>query len=186
MPSTTDRLDVTTDADPAILTALIRQALVIGVFLLVAGLVGVLPGATRQIPGTGLRIAAVLTAGLTGAIVVTILLSTPAMGALVRDVVSGPPAVVEDLAGAARYGLVFVAVLVAYAGLEPVVVPLVGADSVWVYDVGFLGFALFPVVAIARRLHRCADPVSRELAESLAGSHRANTGDAEAPADDVG
>lgn len=185
MPSTNDRLAVTTDVDPAIVQAVVRQGLVVGVLVLVGGLVRVLPGAGREIPGTGLSVGALMTTGVAAAVLATIVLSTAAVGTLVRACVVGPREVVDDLAGAARFGLVLLAVLVAYAGFAPSVVPQLAGDSVWAYDVAFLGFALFPVVGVARRLHRSADPVARELSRWLVGPEP-GTGGAETGADGSG
>lgn len=180
MPSSNDRLSVTTDVDPATLHAVIRHALVVGVLLVIGGMVTVLPGSARELPGTPVTVEALLVTTVAAAVFVTILLATPALGALVRSCLDGPPDVVDDLATAARYGLVFVAVLVAYAGFAPVVLPLVDGGSAWTYDVAFLGFALFPLVAIGRRLYRSADPVARELSRALVSTGSADRGDVDA------
>lgn len=168
MPSTRERLTVTTDVDPETLHAVIRHGLVVVVLLVIGSLVTVLPGGWRELPGTGVSVEALLTSTVALAVVATLLLALPAVGSLVRATLRGPPAAVDDLAAAARYGLVFAAVLVAYAGLLPTVVPLLPADAVWTYDVAFLGAALYPVAAIGRRLYRSADPVARTLSESVA------------------
>lgn len=179
MPSTDERLAVTTDLDPGTLHGVIRHGLVVGVLLLIGALVTVLPGGWRELPGTGVSVEALLSTTVALAVVATLLLALPAVGALVRAAISGPPTVVDDLAGAARHGLVFAAVLVAYVGLLPTVGPLLPADALWTYDVAFLGAALFPVAAIGRRLYRSADPVSRALSESVVETWGADRGEAE-------
>lgn len=186
MPSTEDRLAVRTDVDATTLQAVIRHGLVIGVLLVVGALVTVLPGASRELPGTAVAIESLLATAVAGAVFAAILLATPAVGALVRACVEGPPDVVDDLAGAARYGLVFVAVLVAYAGFAPTVVPLLAEGTTWMYDVAFLGFALFPVLAIGRRLYRSADPVALELARSMVETGGPDPGDGDAASSEGG
>lgn len=164
MPSTDRRLTVTTDVDPAILEPVLRAGLVVGVLFLVGALVALLPGASRELPGTAVTLGGLLTATVTLAVVGALVLATTAVEVLVRGIVSGPDETVGDLAGAARYGVVFVAVLVAYGGLAPAVLPLLAPGAAWMYDVAFLGFALFPLLAAGRRLYRSADGVASELA----------------------
>lgn len=178
VPEFDEPLSIATDLRPAPIRGVIRDGFAVGVLLIVAGFVSVLPGAGRELPGTDLAVGALLSAAVALAVVVATLLATSSVGALVEAVLEGPPDVVGDLAAAARYALAFVAVLVAHRGLSPVVVPLLAPGSVWVYDVAFLGFALFPVAAITRRLYRNADAVAEDLAAAAVGTTGSDGGDA--------
>lgn len=179
VPEDDDRLAITTDLHPETIRGVIRDGVGVGILLVVAGFVTVLPGAGRELPGTDLAIGALFAAAVSMAVVAAIVLATSSVGALVRAALCGPSDVVRDFAAAARYVLVFVAILVAYRGLAPVVVPLLTPDAVWVYDVAFLGFSLFPVLAIARRLYRNADVIATDLAEAVAGPSGGPPEDAE-------
>lgn len=170
MVSDRDTLAVTADLEVETTQAVLRDAVGIGALLLVVGMVSFLPGAGRTIPGTTLTLGAVVSTFVWVAIVAAILLATPTVGMLVSAAVEGPRDVVADLEGAARYALVFVAIVVAYDGWGAVAVPLLAPAGTWMYDVAFLGFALVPVVAIGRRLYRNADPIAAGLATALVGS----------------
>ena len=177
VPDDDERLAITTDLHTETIRDAIRDGVGVCVLLVVAAFVAVLPGAGREVPGTDLAIGALLSAAVSLGIVVSVLVATPSVGALVEAILRGPSSAVDDFAAAARHALVFVAVLVAYRGLAPVVVPLLASDGTWMYDVAFLGFALFPVVAIARRLYRNADVLATDLANAITGSSPGSIGD---------
>ena len=163
MPSSTDRLALSTELEPATLQPVLRNAVLAGILVGLLFLVAVLPGAGRALPGTGLTVGGLGTSTVATGIVVTILYATRPASRLVRAQLRGPSEVVDDFAGAAGFAVSFVAVLVAHWGLAPAVVPLLGPDRVWMYDAAFLGFALLPTVAIAHRLVRNADVVAEHL-----------------------
>jgi len=177
VPRDDERLAITIDLPTGTVRDAIRDGVGVCILLVVAAFVAALPGAGRELPGTGLAVGALLSTAVSLGIVATILVATSSVGALVEAALRGPSAVVEDFASTARYALVFVAVLVTHRGVAPIVVPLLAADAVWIYDVAFLGFALFPVLAIARRLHRNADVMATDLAIAVTGSSPDSVGD---------
>lgn len=172
----TNHLRLATNRSPTALQPVLRDVVVIAVLVLVLGLASVLPGAGRPLFETGITVGDAATALVAAGIVGVVLHVAPAVGDLVRAHVRGRTDVVEDLARAAQYLVVFLAVLVAHRGLAPVVLPLLRPDATWAYDVVFLGFALFAVVAVGYRLARNADEVAHWLTDELSGSSAVPSG----------
>ena len=155
------------DRDTAQATA--KLALTTIALICLFAIVSRLPGIHRLIPGTPVSFVAVVSATITLAIVGSLLLLAPTLAAIVRSTADGPESVVDDVASVVHLFVVLLAVLVAHAGLAPLIVPLL-EGAAWVYDVVFLALALPPLVVLVARLYVSIDPLSELLAEKVAGS----------------
>ncbi|MDQ2051962.1 hypothetical protein RBH26_15905 [Natronolimnohabitans sp. A-GB9] len=163
-----------TDARPSIPASLDRDVvqsvskLVLATLslLFVLGLVTVLPGVDRLVPGTPITFVAIVSAIVTIVVVGLLLSLAPALATLVRSTLEGPESVVEDVAAVSQLFVVLVAVLVAHRGLAPAIVPILDGMT-WIYDVVFLAFALPPLAILAARLYVSLDPISELLAEKV-------------------
>lgn len=132
--------------------------------VLLLSLAWLLPGIGRVVPGTPVTFVAVLGALVTLAIVSLLLFLAPALATLVRSTLEGPQHVVEDVATIVQLLVVFVAIVVAHRGLEPVIVPLFGGAG-WAYDVLFFALALPPLAVVALLLYVSLDPMAQVLAD---------------------
>lgn len=112
-----------------------------------------LPGLGTEIPGAPVSFST-LAGGVITLVMVGIILNfgreiEPRIG----RAVSGPADVVEDMATIAKFLVFLVSIIIAYGGLESLVLPFLIPDpGSWAYDVVFLLGALIPTVIIAQRM----------------------------------
>jgi len=113
-----------------------------------------LPGLGTDIPGAPISFATVA-AGLITLVMVGIIANFGReIEPRINQVLSGPATVVRDLSQAIKHIIFLVALVLAYGGLSPVVVPFLFPDpGPWVYDVVFLLIALGPTLIIAQRMY---------------------------------
>jgi len=130
-------------------------------------LVTLLPGLDRLVPRTPVTFAAVVSAVATVVLAGLLLYAAPKVALLTRLTLSGPRAVVGNVASVAYWLVVLAAVLVAHGGLAGVVTPFVAG---WLYDAAFLLLALPAVAVVAARLYDGLDPSAEALADLVAGS----------------
>ncbi|ELY87748.1 hypothetical protein C483_17663 [Natrialba hulunbeirensis JCM 10989] len=144
--------------------------LLLGTIALLAfvGLVSVLPGVDRVIPGTPITVMAIVSFVATIAVVGLLLVLAPGLAELVRSTLDGPQQVVDDIASVVHLFVVLVAVLVAHSGMAPAITPLL-EGATWVYDVVFFAIALPPLAILAARVYVSLDPMSELLADRVAG-----------------
>lgn len=131
-------------------------------------LLSLLPGVDRLVPQTPVTFAAVVGAIVTVAVVALLAHAAPRLATLVRMSLTGPRAVVENVASIVYWLVVLAAVLVAHRGLAGVVTPFLDGAG-WLYDVAFLLFALPAVAVIAARLYVTLDPAADLFADRIAG-----------------
>lgn len=136
--------------------------------LFVLGLVSLLPGLDRLLPGVGVTLAAVVWAVATLAVAGLLVYAAAGLAALTRLALEGPREVVESVAAVVYWTAVLAAVLIAHRGLVPVLAPLLDGTG-WAYDLLFLVAALAPLAVIAARLSACLDPAADAVAERVAG-----------------
>lgn len=134
---------------------------------LLSYLVTLLPGTDRLIPGTNVSVVAVAGAVAGLAITAILLYAAQRLAAITRDVLDGPPRLVEHVASIVHWLVVLAAVLVAHAALAPVVLPVLG-DLAWIYDVAFLLASVPILVVVAVRLYVALDPAADLVADSVA------------------
>ncbi|GAB3026445.1 hypothetical protein [Natronobiforma cellulositropha] len=157
---------------------LVRIALIAVGGLVLLGLVSLLPGLEVLFGGFEISVSAVLLALGTYLVAGGLLAVAGRVEALVADSLEGPQRVVEDTGAIAKYLFVFVALLVAYQGFAPALVPMVeNVAAAWVYHLVFLLVTLVPVALIARRLHRSLDPVTDLITRGLLDSRTRRTGE---------
>lgn len=171
---TDDELKLTDGIDRTAVTPVVREGVVVLGILALTLLGTALPGAERAFPGTAVTIEGVVISLGTLGIVASLLYAVPAVRDLVTESIEGPSSIVADAAAVAGYAVAFVAVLIAYWGLAPVLGSLI--DVPWAYDLAFLLFALFPLGLMAHRFVRALDPIVRFLTAELVGPDERDAG----------
>jgi hypothetical protein len=156
----------------------VKLLLVAGGLFLLWGMVTNLPGVDRVVPATGVSFGALLgglvTLGIVGILGYLALHVEPP---LVR-VLGGPVDLAVEVAAMAKHAILFVAVLVAYNGLEGLVLPsLAAADLGWTYDLLFFVLALVPTLAIAVLMYRNYEEVASLVSSRLVSEDRGETPD---------
>lgn len=136
-----------------------RRLIAILVVAIVLTLATLLPGIERTVPGTQVTGLAVLEAAGTVVIAGLLVAVTPALARIVRAMLDGPESVVADVADGIRLIVVFVAVIVAYNGVESAVVPLLG-NAAWLYDGAFLLIGAVPLALLSVRLYHSLDDMA--------------------------
>ena len=134
--------------------------------LFVAYLLTLLPGVGGVIPRTPITVVALIGAFVSLVVVALLVVAAPKLAQLTRMSLSGPVAVVENLASLVYWLVVLAAVLVAHRGLAAAVEPLLDGTA-WAYDLFFLLAALPAVAIIAARLYATLDPAAELFADSV-------------------
>lgn len=143
--------------------------------LIAAGLVGLwwmvtnLPGLDALVTIRGVSLGTVLGAFVTLAVVGVLVFVASATETALRSVLGGPTDLVADVAAAAKHLLLFVAVLTAYDGLAPAVMPtLAPADLAWTYHLLFLVLALVPLATVVLAVYGNVDDIAERITDRLA------------------
>lgn len=154
---------------------------VVKVLLVAAGLgvlwlmVTSLPGLDELVPVQPVPVSALLGGTVTLGIVAALAYAAVALQAVLEGVLSGPRELVADAAAMAKHVVLFVALLVAYDGFGPILVPTLEAAGLeWVYHLTFLALALVPTVVIAECIYHDVDEVAGLLTSRLADSNDAD------------
>lgn len=127
-----------------------------------------LPGLDTSIPETPITFATVA-GGIITLVMVGIVVNfgreiEPRMVRAIR----GPEDVVTALAQATKFVIVLIAIILAYDGVDAMVVPFLVPDpGRWVYDALFLLVALLPTVIIARAIFDNLDEMTDLLTEQV-------------------
>lgn len=127
-----------------------------------------LPGLDTGIPETPISFATVA-GGLITLIMVAIVANfgREIEPRIVRAI-SGPIEVITDLAQAVKFLVFLVAIILAYGGINTMVVPFLVPDpGMWVYDALFLLIALVPTIVIARAIFDNLDEMTDVLTEQV-------------------
>jgi hypothetical protein len=149
-------------------TTVVRLLLAAGALVVLWGLLSSLPGVERLVPVADVSYAAVIGAVMTVAVVAVLLAVAVVVQPLAFVALSGPTDLVAAAASIARHLVLFVAVLVAHAGLKPLFEPTLAAtDFLWVYDLLFLALALVPTLIVAARTFGNVTPVANLVTERL-------------------
>lgn len=157
--------------DERTLKPVVKLLLIVGALMLMWALVSNLPGIDAVIPQTAVTFGAVLGAMLTLGIVAVLTVVAVRIEPLVTQVLTGPKSVVADAASMTKHFLLFVAVITAHSGLEPLVVPpLRFVGLAWTYDMLFLVLALVPTAIIATRTSGNVDEVASLISGRLTSS----------------
>jgi len=132
----------------------------------VLGLVTLLPGVDRLLPGTDVSIGALVRAIAALVVSGTLVYTASGLTALLAPTVRGE--LTRNATSIVYWLSILAAVLVAHWGLAPLVAGVF--DSLlWVYDTAFLLLALGPLVVIAVRLYASLDPAADAFAERVSG-----------------
>jgi hypothetical protein len=134
--------------------------------ILLLGLVSVLPGIDRLVPGSPVTFMALVSAIVTILLVGLLLSLAPAVRRLVRSALDGPRLVVDDIAMIAQLLVVFVGIVIAHRGLAPATVPLLDGLA-WFYDLAFFLIALPPLAVIAYQVYASLDPMAELLTDRV-------------------
>lgn len=154
--------------DESTLEPIVKLLLVVAGLFLLWGLVANLPGIEAVVPATAVTLGAVLGAAVTLGIVFALAAVAVALEPALVQAMSGPADVVDDAATIAKHVVLFVAVVVAHGGLEPLVAPTLEAvDLAWTYDLLFLVLALVPTAVIALTMLRGFDGAATHLTGRL-------------------
>ncbi|WP_169924396.1 zinc ribbon domain-containing protein [Natrinema ejinorense] len=121
-----------------------------------------LPGVETQIPGLTRVTFGALAGAIISLVMVGIIVSfAREIEPRLNRVLSGPDHIVMDISEAVKYALFLAGILIAYNGLEGVIVPFLIPDpGPWVYDVVFLAMALAPTILIAQRIYRNIEEIT--------------------------
>lgn len=148
----------------------VSKLLLIAVWVgFVSYLFTLLPGVDRVIPRTPITLVALASAVATTALVGLLVYVAPKLAALVRMGFEGPYLIVENVSSAVYWSVLLAAVLVSHRGFSGLARPLFG-ESMWLYDVTFLLWALPAVAVIGARLYASVEPSSELVADRIAGS----------------
>ena len=165
------------DLEEPVVRRIVRTGLALAGLLFLLGLATVLPGVDRLAAGLSVPPAALALAAATLLVVVALLRVAPEVERLLEGALDGPVGVVANAAAAAKLLVGFLAVVVAYRGFAPAVTPTFEAFEVGgLYHLGFLAAGAAVLLALARRLYRCWDPLTRlvtaRLVDAAGGSSR--------------
>lgn len=139
----------------------------VGLFVL-RFIVTSLPGLDTAIPETPITFATVA-----GGIITLIMVAIVAnFGREIEPrmvrAISGPRDVIEALAQATKFLIVLIAIILAYDGIDSMVVPFLVPDpGRWVYDAMFLLVALVPTIVIARAIFDNLDEMTDVITEQV-------------------
>ncbi len=134
--------------------------------VLLLGLVSLLPGIDRLVPGSPVSFMALVSAVVTIALVSLLISLAPAVKRLVTSALDGPRLLVDDVATIAQLLVVFVAIVIAHRGLAPAIVPLLDGLA-WLYDLAFFLLALPPLAFIVWQVYDSLDPMAELLADRV-------------------
>jgi hypothetical protein len=152
--------------DETRLVSAVKLLLVVGALFVTWVMVTNLPGAAALVPSTEVSYAALLGALVTLGVVAVLGYVAVTVEPLVESALTGPADLVSDAASLVEHLVLFVAVVTAYRGFEPVVDPSLDAVGLaWAYHLLFLALALVPTAVVAVRMYANVD----ELATLLAG-----------------
>ncbi len=167
------------EVEPSTVHRIVRTGVALAGLLFVLGLATVLPGVERLVAALAVPPLALALAVGSLLIVAAMLWVAPTVERAVSQALDGPAGAVADAAASAKLLVGFLAVVVAYNGLAPLVTHLIGAFDVptGLYDLAFLVVGLLVLGAFARRLARCWDPVSRLLTDHVLEATGARWGD---------
>lgn len=183
MTSEGQRLRVGLDLEQSTVRRIVGALVGLAGFLVVLGLVAVLPAVDRLLAGLAVAPAALFVGVATLLIVLVLLFLAPAVGALVEQTLDGPAEIVEGAAASAMYLVGFGAVVLAYRGFEGLLTPLFAAFGIGgLYHLGFLALGVVVLGAFARQLYGCWAPVTdlvTDYVTSASGSDRSPTPDCE-------
>lgn len=178
MQTKIDRLIDTDALEKRTLEPVVKLLLMAVALVFMWALVSNLPGIDAFVPQTAVTYGAVVGAMLTLGIVAVLTTVAFRLEPLVVQLLSGPSDVVDDAASIATHVVLFVAVVTAYRGLAPLVVPSLDAvDLVWTYDMLFLAVSLVPMGVIALKLAANLDEVASLISERLTSSADDGRGD---------
>lgn len=159
-------LAVGPSVEQSTLRRIVSIGLALGGLLVLLGLVSLLPGIDRLVAGLSISPFALLSAIATALVVVALLWVAPTVGRAVEEALDGPAAVVRNASSAAALLVGFLAVVVAYRGFAPAVTPLFDAFGLeGIYHLAFLVLGVFVLVAFARHLYKCWEPMTGVLTE---------------------
>lgn len=153
--------------------SLINLIFAVVALLLLLVFVSILPGVDRLVPGMPISYAALLSALVT--LVISILLVRVAWTAKagIRQL---PMRVDEVSTYAARvvyWTIMFLALVIAYEGLGPAIVPLAAeADVLWLYDFAFLAIGIVAIFVVGYSLLRLIDPLAEWMVAKLRSEMR--------------
>lgn len=161
----------TTDDDR--LQQVVKLLLGVAGLVLVWGMVTNLPGLDTLVPTTEVTIGALVGAVVTLALVAALGYVAVHLEVLVTEALSGPGDLVADVASLLKYVVLFVAVVVAYDGLAPLVRPPVEAAGLaWTYDLLFFVLALVATVMVVVRMYGNLDLAAAVITDRLTDGDR--------------
>lgn len=176
MPTDTNRLINADAIDEHTLKPVVKFLLVAGAIFLLWGLVSTLPGIDLLIPTTSVTLGTAIGAVLTLALVAALGYVAWKIESLLAQALAGPVDVADDVASLAKHLVLFVTVLVAHRGLEPLIEPALGSlELAWTYDLVFLGLALIPTTVVVIRMFGNLSEVTAIITARVTGSTAAKT-----------
>lgn len=176
MPTDTNRLINTDAIDEHALRPVVKFLLVAGAIFLLWGLVSALPGIDLLIPTTAVTLGTAIGAILTLTLVAVLGYVAWKIEPLLAQALAGPVDVADDFASLAKHLVIFVTVLVAHRGLEPLIEPALGTlELAWTYDLVFLGLALIPTTVVVVRMFGNLSEVTAIVTSRVTGSTAAGT-----------
>lgn len=127
-----------------------------------------LPGLDTSIPETPITFA-VLAGGIITLIMSVIIANFGReIEPRLNRAIAAPVSVANDMASIVKQFAFLVAVIVAYNGLDSLLLPFLVPDpGAWTYDIGFLLLALVPTGIIAQRMFRNLEEITDMLTEQV-------------------
>lgn len=127
-----------------------------------------LPGLGTEVPEVGITISALAGAIITVIMVAIIVNFGREIEPRLQRTLAGPEQLRADLAMIGKHLTFLLAIIVAYNGLDALLVPLLLPDpGPWAYDIVFLLVALIPTVVIAQRMFTNLDDITDLLTEQV-------------------
>ena len=143
-----------------------KLALGVIAILFLLGIVRLLPGIERIIPGTDLSLLALLGAAVSLALAGLLVHAAPGFATLIRGFIDASPDLGAHIASVGYWLVMLFAVLVVHRGVRPATNGVLGGVG-WRYDLVFLVVSLVPVTIIAARLHASLDPAAEEISRTV-------------------
>lgn len=139
----------------------------IGLFVL-RFIVTSLPGLGTPIPGTPVTFSILAGAIITLVMIAILVNFGREIEPRISRVLTGPDHLANNLANATKLLIFLIAILIAYDGLEGVIIPFIVPDpGRWTYDILFLLIALVPTGIIAQRIFNNLDDMTEMLTQQV-------------------
>lgn len=136
--------------------------------LLVLTIIALLPGVDRLVPGLQITFGAIISAVVTLAVVLLLIVVARRARAFILQLRTGSLEVEVEMASLIYWMIIFLAVVFAYEGFRDAIEPVLAeAGLVWTYDLAFFLLGLGPLMIVGYHLFQLLDPLADACVEKL-------------------